>query len=183
MLFQVLAAVTYSLLTVAITSAQVMGRSFFANGWSLVVTDYDERYGVEWGARIEEILPPNLFFQMPPFRAFLFSYGLFTLFILLCGMAFVTGCMYQKRLLLFFFLVLHIAVGCILAVRRGTGMWLFPVNHAFLAAHYRRYYRRYVFPPGLSVVLLSAIWLLLAVLMYRKARKVSLDMIGGEVLK
>ncbi len=183
MLFQVLAAVTYSLATAAVMAAQALGRSFLANGWSLVVTDFDEQYGVEWGSRIEEILPPNLFFQIPPFRAFLFSYGLFTLFLLLCGMAFVVGCLYQKRLLLFVLQPLHIAVGCILAVVSGTGMWLFPVTHAFLASHYRRYYREYAFPPGLSVILLLAAWLLLAFAMYRKAHRVGLDMIGGEVLK
>lgn len=183
MLFQVMAAATYSLATAAIMAAQAFGRSFLADGWSLVVTDFDELYGVEWGSKIEEILPPNLFFQISPFRAFLFSYGLFALFLLLCGMAFVTGCLYQKRLLFFVLQALHIAVGCILAVVRGTGMWLFPVSHAFLACHYRRYYREYAFPPGLSVALLAGAWVLLAFAMYWRAHRASLDMVGGEVLK
>ncbi len=184
MLFQAMAAVTYSLLIAAVMAVPAVGRSFFANGWSLVVTDYGRLYG---GGEVglTEVIPPNLYFQMSPFRAFLFSYGLFTLFLLFCGMAFVAGCMYQKRLQAFALLALQTAAGCILAFtpRKSAGMWLFPVNHAFLAVHYRRYYRKYEFSPWASFGILLVLTLLMAAAMYRKAKDVSMDMIGGEVLK
>ena len=181
MLFQAMAAVTYSLVTAVVIAVPVAGRSFFANGWSLAVTDYSELYGGKGGGL--EVIQPNLYFQMSPFRAFLFSYGLFALFLMFCGMAFLWGCLCQKRLLAFYLLALHIAVGCILATIRTAGMWLFPVNHAYLSVHYWRYYREYAFPPWASVGILLALVVLMAAALFRKVRKVSLDMIGGEVLK
>ena len=102
---------------------------------------------------------------------------------MLCGMAFVVGCLYQKRLLMFSIQALHIAIGCILTAIQGKGMWLFPVSHSFLACHYQRYFRRYVFNPWLSIVILEVAWLLLAAAMYWRAQRVDLDMIGGEVLR
>lgn len=183
MLFQMMSVFTYSLITTAVTVAQVFHNSFFDNGWSLVVTDFDKLYGdLEEGVKITEILPPNLFFQMSPFKAYLLSFGLFSLFLLLCGMLFLTGCLYQKRLLFFFAQVVHITVGNGLIAIWSSGMWFFPVSHSLLACHYRKYFRKYVFSPWLSLILFGAVLLIIGIVMYRKAQKVSLDMIGGDVL-
>lgn len=182
MLFQLICAALYSLAANLLTMAQAAGDSFLDNGWSLVVTEYDEKFAPEWGHMIKEILPPNLYFQMPPYMAFLLSYAMFTLFLLLCGMAFMAGCLYQRWLLLFFVQAFHITAGSGLILLRSEAMWFFPVSHALLACHYRKYFRAFVFSPWLSVGLLAGTWLLLAILMYRKARNVSIDMIGGDVL-
>ena len=82
MFFQIMSVFTYSLISTLITVVQVFNSSFFANGWSLVVTDYDKLYGsMEGGFKIGEVIPPNLFFQMSPFKAYFLSYGLFSLFL------------------------------------------------------------------------------------------------------
>lgn len=182
MLFQFMAVVTYNFIIIAASLGQVAADAFLANGWSLAVTDYDGLYGVVGGFKMAEIIPPNLYFQMSPMKAFLLSYGLISLFLLLCGFIFLAGCLYQKRLLLFLLQVLHITVGCGLILIRSQGMWLFPVSHSMLACHYRRYFREYMFAPWWSLALFVLAVLLLTALMYRKARKVSLDMIGGDVL-
>ena len=79
MLFQFLCAMLYSLAANLLTMAQVAGDSFLDNGWSLVVTEYDEKFTPGWGNMIKEILPPNLYFQMPPYSAFFFSFAMFVL--------------------------------------------------------------------------------------------------------
>ena len=182
-LFQCISVFTYSLITTIITAAQVFHKSFFSNGWSLVVTEYDKIYGdLEGGLKMREILPPNLFFQMTPFKSYLLSFGLFSLFLLLCGMLFLTGCLYQKRLLLFFIQVLHITVGCGMILINNKSMWLFPISHSLLAYHYHKYFRKYLFSPWLSLGLFGIILLIIGIIIYRRAQKVSLDLIGGEVL-
>lgn len=182
MLFQCMSVMTYSVVITIVTMLQVCDKAFLVNGWSLVVTDYDTVYGVEAGARIGQIVQPNLFFQMTPFRAYLVSFGLVSLFLMLCGMLFLVGCLYQKRLLFFFVQVLHISIGCGMMLVSSMGMWLFPVSHSFLACHYRKYFRKYVFSPELSLLLFLMVLLILGILAYRKARKASIDMIGGDVL-
>lgn len=182
MLFQLMSVVTYSFFTLLITVVQVFNASFFANGWSLIVTNYDKLYGSTGGFKIAEVIPPNLFFQISPFKACLFSFGLFSLFLLLCGMLFIVGCLYQKRILFFSIQVLHIAVGCGLILLRSKAMWLFPISHSILACHYRKYFRKYIFPPGLSLVIFCLVLFALMIIMYKRAKKISLDMIGGDVL-
>ncbi len=182
MLFQVLAVVTFNSIIIAVSMGQAAKDTFLANGWSLAVTDYDGLYGAVGGFKMAEIIPPNLYFQMSPVMAFLLSYALLSLFLLLCGFIFLAGCLYQKRLLLFLLQVLHITVGCGLILIRSQGMWLFPVSHSMLACHYRKYFREYMFDPWWSLALFILAVLLLMSIMYRKAGNVSLDMIGGDVL-
>lgn len=183
MLFQCMSVLTYSLIATLGTLVQVVKQSFFSNGWSLVVTDYDELYGgVMEGLRMKGIIQPNLYFQMTPFRAYFFSVGLFSLFLLFCGMLFVVGCLYHKRLLFFFLQVSHISIGCGVMVLLNPVMWLFPVSHSFLCAHYQGYFREYIFSPWLSLELFCTVILVIGILMYRRAQKVSLDQIGGDVL-
>ena len=183
MLFQFMSAFTYCIFTTLVTAAQVFEHSFFSNGWSLVVTDFDELYGnAEGGLKMRAILPPNLFFQMSPYKAYLLTFGLFFAFLLLCGMLFLTGCLYQKRLLFFFIQVLHISAGCGLILLYNQGMWFFPVSHSLLIYHYHAYFRQYVFPPWLSLVLFGTVLLVIGIVMYRKAGKVNIDLIGGDLL-
>lgn len=183
MLFQLMSAVTYSLITTVVTIVQTAHSSFFANGWSLVVTDYDEIYkDAEMGTHMASYLPSNLFFQMTPFKAYLLSFGLLTLLLMFCGMLFLTGCLYGKRLLFFFIQVVHVCVGCGFILLGNWGMWFFPVNQSLLRLHFHMYFREYVFAPWLSVILFIAVILIIGIIMYRKAKIVSMDMIGGEIL-
>lgn len=181
MLFQVSGVLTYGIITSLVTVLQVFQRSFIANGWSLVVTEYDEHFRTEGGAKISGIIPPNLYFQMAPYQAFLLSFALFSLFLLFCGMLFLAGCLYQKRLLFFFVQVVHITVGCGMILLDGTAMWFFPVAHSLLLRHYSSYFRKYVFSPWLSLALFGAVLAATGIIIYRKAGKVNLDITGGGV--
>lgn len=182
MLFQLMCAVSYSLLVMLVTAAQTVSRSFMANGWSLVVTEYDQLYREEGGILMEGLIPPNLYFQMSPVRAYVFTVGLFTLFLVFCGMSFLIGCLYQKRVLFFFLQVIHIVLGCGMVLLRSRGMWFFPLAHALLSFHYQKYFRKYEFSPWLSLLLFGIVLLFAGGVAYHKAKKVSLDMIGGDVL-
>lgn len=182
-LFHMLSAVTYSLFVTLVSVAQTAERSFCANGWSLVVTDYDMIYGQE--ERIETmkgLIPPNLYFQMTPVKAYLLSFGLLTLFFVLSGLLFLAGCMYQKRGLFFMLQVLHIVLGCGMVLLGSPGMWGFPLAHALLSLHYQEYFRTYEFSPWLSLALFTGMLAVIGILIYRRVKKIDLDLIGGDVL-
>lgn len=181
MLFQFLAVISYCLLMIGVTAVQTVGISFVADGWSIPVTDYDKMdsvTGIDMGA----LIPPNLFYQMPPYKALLWSYLLLALFLLMCSMFFLLGCLYGKKLLFLLIAISQIGLGCGLFVTKSAAMWLLPFSHSVLCIHYQKYFRKYVFSPKLSLLLFVAGLLIIAILAYRKARKVSIDMIGGDVL-
>ena len=181
-LFQIMSTITYSILITFITVVQIVNKSFFSNGWSLVVTDYDKLYTMGNGIKMSNIIPPDLFFQMTPFKAYIFSFGLFSLFLMLCGMSFLTGCLFQKRILIFIIHVIHITVGCALMLVNSNAMWFFPISHSILKIHYHGYFRKYIFSPYISLALFIVLLMFVGGVMYRKSRKVSIDMIGGDVL-
>ena len=107
MLFQVLSAATYCLVMMSATLVQTANHSFLANGWSIPVTDYDKVFGEAATVRMDVIVPPNLYYQMSPYKAFFLSYFLMFLFLLLCSMIFLVGCLFSRKLL-FFLSLIHI---------------------------------------------------------------------------
>lgn len=182
MLFHVMCAVTYSLVITVVTAAQTAGQSFWANGWSLVVTDYDKLFGREEGmVTMGGLIPPNLYFQMTPVKAYLLSACLLTLFFILSGLVFLAGALCGKRVLFFLLQVLHLVPGCVMIMLGSSAMWAFPLAHAMLMFHYQEYMRKYEFSPWLSLLIFGGVLVAAGVLLYRKVRGVSLDQIGGEV--
>lgn len=180
--FQCLCAATYSTIIMAASLLQTVNVSYVSNGWSLVVTDYDRLYGEPGVFTMARLIPQNLYCQMAPYKAFFISFGMLTLFFTLCGLTFVIGCIYSRRLLFFFIQIAHISLGCGLMMIQTQIMWLFPVSHAFLKIHYYKYFRKWAFPPGVSLIVLACACIISAAVIYRKAKTVSIDMIGGDVL-
>jgi len=67
MLFQVFSAATYCVAMFVAIVVQTASVSFAANGWSIVVTDFDKVYGDTSTVVMGGILPPSLYYQMPPY--------------------------------------------------------------------------------------------------------------------
>lgn len=179
-LFQFMSVVTYNLILIVSVSIQVIGRSFLINGWSTIVTDFDSLYPEE--GRISKILPPNIWFQLPPYRALAFSVILFTLLLLSCGMIFLLGCLYHKKLLFFTLHISHIVLGFAMLTLRSRFMWFFPISHAILSYYYQKYLRKYIFSPYISILLYSIVLIGSGILVYRKAICVNVDSIEGDIL-
>ena len=181
MLFQLMSVLSYCLMVVVLIVVQTAGTSFWANGWSIAVTDFDKMDYALTGFHMGTLLPPNLFYQMPPYKALFLSYFLLALFLLFCSMAFLWGCLCGRKLLAFFLVIAQIVLGCGMCEVKHVLMWIFPFCHSVLTVHYQKYFRKYAFPPNISVLLFLSVLTILAVLCYRKAKKVNLDMIGGDV--
>ena len=181
MLFQFLSAVSYCIIIIGVTVAQTANISFLENGWSIPVMDYD-KMGSMAGIHMGTFIPPNLFYQMPPYKTLFLSYLLLEFFLFLSSMIFLLGCLCGKKLLSLFIVVSQIALGCGLFVTRSAFMWALPFSHSVLSIHYQKYFRKYVFSPWLSLALLCMVLLFVGVMAYRKVQKVSIDMIGGDII-
>ncbi|MBE5936788.1 MAG: hypothetical protein E7265_02025 [Lachnospiraceae bacterium] len=171
-LFQFISGFTYAAIIAVATTLRGITRAYMVNGWSLVITDYDKK----------QLIPVNLYYQMTPYKAFFLSYLLLFLLLLFCGLLFLAGCLYSKKLLFFFIQCAHIIAGCGIMVTESSAMWFFPVCHGMLLMHYQTYFREYVFSPYASIMLLSLACVVYLIIIYKKAGKVSLDMIGGNIL-
>lgn len=180
-LFQVLASFTYVILLTIITILQVVRQSFFDNGWSLIVTEYDNLYSPEAGSKILGIISPDLYFQLPPFSAYLISIAMLALFLIICGVIYLIGCLYQKKIMFLFIQGMHIVMGFVLMSAESNAKWLMPISHSLLAIHYNGYFRKYIFSPVISLILLFVLLILAMIIVYRKAKSVSIDLIGGEM--
>ncbi len=170
--------VTYVAILTAMILIQVAPYSFLADGWSIVATDYDRVSGNSTGT-MSNLLAPNLFYQMAPYKAFALSLVLLLLWLMVCTLFFQMGSVFGRKILFFIILVVQIAAGCALSALDNRLMWFFPVCHSFLKPHYQAYFRKYVFSPYLSVLILATIQGVLIILIYRKAKTVNLDTIGG----
>ena len=177
-LFQMMSAVTYCAAVICITAAQTANVSFLADGWSIAVTDYDKMDYAIAGFHMGILIPPNLFYQMSPYKALFLSYFLLTLFLLLCSMAFLLGSLWGKKLLSLFLIIVQILLGCGLFETKSGFMWLLPFSHSILTVHYQKYFRKYTFSPGMSIFLFLILLAVLAVMSYQKAKNVNLHMTG-----
>lgn len=183
-IFQIVSAFSYTAVIALVGIISGAKRAYVLNGWSLVVTAYDDLMGDKSFIKMSEYIPGSLCNQMTPYKAFVYSYFLLFLFLVFCNLLFLLGCMYSRRLLFFFIQTAHVAIGCAIMqidVKGKSISWLFPITHAMLLKHYNNYFRKYIFPPWLSVVILGVACIIMFVIIYRKSSKVSLDMIGGTV--
>jgi hypothetical protein len=179
LLFQIFSAVTYCLVIMALTIVQALSISYLDNGWSLVVTDYDAQFSQLGSFKMSSMIPANLYYQMSPAKAFLASLGLCILLLVLTSVVFTLGCLYGRRLLVFLLEAAVIVISSVLILTKSKAMWLFPFSHECLLLHYYKYFRKYIVPPALSVLYFVVLIIFFSVLTYRKARRVSLETIGG----
>lgn len=179
-LFQFLSVISYCILIIGVTVVQTVNISFLDNGWSIPVMDYDKT-GSMMGIHMGAFIPPNLFCQMPPYKALFLSYLLLALFLFLCAMVFLLGCLYGKKQVFLVIIVSQIVLGCGLFVTKSAFMWTLPFSHSVLSIHYQKYFRKYVFSPWLSLLLFCMILLIVGGIVYRKVQRVNIDMIGGDV--
>jgi hypothetical protein len=178
LLFQFFSAVTYCLVVIVFMMLHSISLAYPDNGWSLVVTEYDTIYSDE-GPYMANLVPASLYYQMTPFKAFWGSYGLTVLFLMLTSVVFTLGCLCGKRLFVFVLEIGIIVLSYVVITPTSKVMWFLPAANGSLSLHYNTYFRKYVFPPGLSVLYFVVLIVLFGVLTYRRAKRVSLEAIGG----
>lgn len=174
-LFQFMASFSFCVIVIVITAVQTVNISFAANGWSIAATDYDKLSDGLSGIHMRQFIPPNLFYQMTPYKAFFLSLTLLVLFITLCSVFLMLGCVCNRKMCFFILLCIQLVAGYALCELERPFMWLLPFRHMVLSMHYQEYMRKYVFPPGLSAAVFIVLIGIVTVVAYQKAKKASLD--------
>lgn len=170
--FQWLSLVTYLVLIVLSTMLQVGHIAYMDNAWSFVVTDYAVGYDA---VGMSSLIPPNLYFQMTPLFAFMASYALLFISLLLWSGILLLGSLYGKKLITYWIVLCSIVAGIGMCSIGTSWKWCFPISHSILWIHYQEYYRKYLFSPWISFFLFGGTVLIVYWGIWRKGKTLNTD--------
>lgn len=140
----------YLLFYVLISVVLASHIGFVANGWSLVVTDYDKVLKDQASTTIRSLLPMALFNQMSPYEAVIKS------FLCIAGYLFVVSAIQllftiiDKKIWGYFISGCIISAGAALCSLKTQYMWLLPMSHAVLWLHFDEVKRKPIVPLTVS---------------------------------
>ena len=178
MVFQFLACVSYVVMIIAFMMIQYANKAFLANGWSLVVSDYDNTVNDVSEKIVGTLIPLNIANQMPPYKAFGMSVLMFLMLLIIICTVLLLGCMYYKRLIFFCTLIIYIIAGCGMFMINTNIKWLFLMPHINLAQHFTMYFREYIFSPYASFGITVALTMVSVIMIFIRLKKVNIDMIS-----
>ena len=138
-----------------------MSRGLFQSTWSDAITKFDAEYPELAGGLVSDLLPPNLYNQMPLLTAFvritvLLVLYLFLLALILCLMKLLY---YHSAGL--FGAVTVIAIGAATCALKLPVMWYFPMANTIVWLHYQELLREPITPVWESFVYFIVILLVL----------------------
>lgn len=134
MLFVFFAIISF--LTVILLVSVLMSQGSFTGNWSDVVTKYNAMFPNEAGNFTSQLLPSNLYNQIPLITSILQTIGLMTVYMLIISMV------------IYFFKLIHIqsfgllavvfivAGGVVTCSLKSELMWLFPMANTIVWLHY-----------------------------------------------
>lgn len=134
MLFVFFAIISF--LTVILLGSVLMSQGSFTGNWSDVVTKYNAMFPDESGNFTSQLLPSNLYNQIPLITSILQTIGLMTVYMLVISM------------IIYFFKLIHIqsfgllaavfvvAGGVVTCSLKSELMWLFPMANTIVWLHY-----------------------------------------------
>lgn len=134
MLFVFFAIISF--LTAILLGSVLMSRGSFTGNWSDVVTKYNAMFPDESGNFTSQLLPSNLYNQIPLITSILQTTGLMTVYMLIISMV------------IYFFKLIHIqsfgllaavfvvAGGVVTCSLKSELMWLFPMANTIVWLHY-----------------------------------------------
>lgn len=152
-LFVFYAVISYLGILFGFSVLMVFNRGFWANGWSLVVTKYAELYPDQAYSMGCLLIKWNLHHQVSPWYAAVA--GTLMMFLYLMLVAFI---------MMFFYTFFHSKVAGLLVVGIITAlgsvfyiadmgvMWLFPIAHISIQAHFTKYFASGNIPAVFSFV-------------------------------
>lgn len=173
LLFLFLADVSFVVFLFIGVTLPAADAGFLFNGWSDVITEMNRKMPELSSTFTSKLIPPNLYYQMLPYHALLYSVLLLVLYLYLLGvLMLVLKLMGHKALGI-------VANGFLLAL--GTGLtqfqlkiqWFFPAAHGLLQVHFSTYYRDMPCTLGSSICYFLALIFMLMVIALWYAPKIS----------
>lgn len=139
--------------------------------YSYAVTKYVSVYPMRAGEYVTELIPENLYNQIPLPAALLHTFLLLILYFLLLALVILLFALFKKKIAGIFLDGILILMGTIACAGRTAYMWIFPMAHTISWLHYSEYQRKALLPIGYSYMyfgVLDAALLILSIVMSRR---------------
>lgn len=141
LLFSVMSAMTYTLIVFIGTAACNIFGAAYANSWSDVTTRYVKFFPNESQSMLANFITGRLYNNMKPIKAFLISFTLMTLYMVLICVMLMTGFIVEKRSIGIGITAAVVCIGSACAQFNTSFKWVFPTAHVLSWLHYDEIYR------------------------------------------
>lgn len=175
-IFSVLSVITYLTIMFGFVMIRTQGISYVANGWSLNVTDYGKEQG------LISYVPLQLFNQMTPLKAFVFSMCILFLYLNLINSIQLFGFAYGKKKSALVFNIIMLVVGVCASFFKSNLMWFLPFSHSILWLHYDKYMKTSDIGTYGSAIFLLVLTIILNVAAYRHFVNSDIDQMKEEMI-
>lgn len=140
----------FSFLSIVLFGSIFTSRGDFTGLWSDVVTKYDATFPSEAGNFASQLLPSNLYNQIPLITAVLQTIFLMAAYLLLLSMIIYFFKLIHIQSLGLLVAVFIVAVGVVTCSLKIEVMWLFPMANTIVWLHYEEILSEPIFPIWVS---------------------------------
>lgn len=144
LLFAFMAVITYMTSIAYISFVLMADHIYLKDIWSNLTTDYSQSFPNERLTLVANMINGRLYNNMTPFMAFINTYLLVSLFLMMISALLLAGFSIGKRVLAMGIVGLIIATGSGLVSTEGKIKWLFPSANALLEIHFDKIMRKRV---------------------------------------
>ena len=171
----VMMAVSYLAFIFAGAVIPMIGRSFWYNGWSNVVTQYLVRFPEKTGNFGLQLVPENLYNQMSVFGAAVQSYLLVFAYLMIIGLLLLSFSLIKKKTLGFVLCGAVISLGTAFCAVKTMWMWSMPMANTIVWLHFTRYFRQPVVSTAFSITYLCTFIAVLLIFSFVAIKKFNYD--------
>ena len=171
----VMMAVSYLAFIFAGAVIPMIGRSFWYNGWSAVVTQYLVRFPEKTGNFGLQLVPENLYNQMSVFDAAVQSYLLVFAYLMIIGLLLLSFSLIKKKTLGFVLCGAVISLGTAFCAVKTMWMWSMPMANTIVWLHFTRYFRQPVVTIYFSITYLCVFIAVLLVFCFIAIKRFNYD--------
>lgn len=169
------AIITYMAVIFLGTFLPLCSSSFWANGWSLTVTDYGISFPEEYNSFACLLIKKNLYNQVSPFHAALEGTAFLVLYLFLLSLVMLLFRCIKLKIFGMLCAGAIIAFGGTLSLIKNSFMWVFPMAHTSIAMHFTEYYRKPVMEIWKSYVYFGVFSTVLLTFSFFTLKKISFD--------
>ena len=162
-IFSIGAIITYLSVVFAGSVLPLLGRAFWANGWSLVVKQYDILFPEKAGGVAAELVPKSLYNQLPPFSAAIQSYILIALYLFTLSLIMILIYLFGMKILGTLTNGAIISIGVTFTSIKTSAMWLLPMANTIIWLHHTSYFREPIKPISYSYIYFVVLILVLLI--------------------
>ena len=153
----------------------MIGRGFWYNGWSNVATQFAVRFPDKSGNFGVQLLPENLYNQLPVFSAAIQSYLLVFAYLMIIGLLLLAFSLIKKKTMGFVLCGAVISLGTAFCSIKTMLMWSMPMANSIIWLHFTKYFRQPVVSLTFSVIYLCTFIIALIVFCVAAIKKFNYD--------